>query len=409
MIYLLIIFLIILNSFIFGANLKQNSANIDIINVGINEKNLKEYEGQHILPNGILYNSFLILDEKIMIIDGVEKSYRNEWLSNIQKILNRKEPDFILIQHAEPDSSGSFIALMELYPKIKVVSSMKSFSLLKKYYKKDFNENRIIIKEGDTINLGKHILHFIEAPMIHWPEVIMTYDEYSKSFFSSDAFGKFGANDIDEPWEDEARRFFYGILGKYEKQVQSLLNKLKNFEIKNIYPGHGPILTEKIDHYISLYDKWSKFIPEEKGVVIVYASIYGHTKIAIDKLIEKLKSLNVKYVVHNLSFSHISDIVADAFKYSNLVLGSITYHDDIYPSMRIFINTLVNSNYQNRFVSIIENYSWKSNKGGALMKKLSNCKNLSFYKQVISINSSAKERDIENINQLALELYKNSK
>jgi flavorubredoxin len=344
-----------------------------------------------------------------MIIDGVEKSYRNEWLSNIQKILNRKEPDFILIQHAEPDSSGSFIALMELYPKIKVVSSMKSFSLLKKYYKKDFNENRIIIKEGDTINLGKHILHFIEAPMIHWPEVIMTYDEYSKSFFSSDAFGKFGANDIDEPWEDEARRFFYGILGKYEKQVQSLLNKLKNFEIKNIYPGHGPILTEKIDHYISLYDKWSKFIPEEKGVVIVYASIYGHTKIAIDKLIEKLKSLNVKYVVHNLSFSHISDIVADAFKYSNLVLGSITYHDDIYPSMRIFINTLVNSNYQNRFVSIIENYSWKSNKGGALMKKLSNCKNLSFYKQVISINSSAKERDIENINQLALELYKNSK
>ena len=409
MIYLLIIFLIILNSFIFGANLKQNSANIDIINVGINEKNLKEYEGQHILPNGILYNSFLILDEKIMIIDGVEKSYRNEWLSNIQKILNRKEPDFILIQHAEPDSSGSFIALMELYPKIKVVSSMKSFSLLKKYYKKDFNENRIIIKEGDTINLGKHILHFIEAPMIHWPEVIMTYDEYSKSFFSCDAFGKFGANDIDEPWEDEARRFFYGILGKYEKQVQSLLNKLKNFEIKNIYPGHGPILTEKIDHYISLYDKWSKFIPEEKGVVIVYASIYGHTKIAIDKLIEKLKSLNVKYVVHNLSFSHISDIVADAFKYSNLVLGSITYHDDIYPSMRIFINTLVNSNYQNRFVSIIENYSWKSNKGGALMKKLSNCKNLSFYKQVISINSSAKERDIENINQLALELYKNSK
>ncbi len=409
MIYLLIIFLIILNSFIFGANLKQNSANIDIINVGINEKNLKEYEGQHILPNGILYNSFLILDEKIMIIDGVEKSYRNEWLSNIQKILNRKEPDFILIQHAEPDSSGSFIALMELYPKIKVVSSMKSFSLLKKYYKKDFNENRIIIKEGDTINLGKHILHFIEAPMIHWPEVIMTYDEYSKSFFSCDAFGKFGANDIDEPWEDEARRFFYGILGKYEKQVQSLLNKLKNFEIKNIYPGHGPILTEKIDHYISLYDKWSKFIPEEKGVVIVYASIYGHTKIAIDKLIEKLKSLNVKHVVHNLSFSHISDIVADAFKYSNLVLGSITYHDDIYPSMRIFINTLVNSNYQNRFVSIIENYSWKSNKGGALMKKLSNCKNLSFYKQVISINSSAKERDIENINQLALELYKNSK
>ena len=366
-------------------------------------------EGPNPVPNGAAYNSYVIIDEKILIVDGIHEYYHNQWIQNLNKALEGRIPDYLLIQHMEPDHSGNIINLINLYPNVKIISSMKSFIMMKNFCGSDFNENRIIIKEGDTINLGKHILHFIEAPMIHWPEVIMTYDEYSKSFFSCDAFGKFGANDIDEPWEDEARRFFYGILGKYEKQVQSLLNKLKNFEIKNIYPGHGPILTEKIDHYISLYDKWSKFIPEEKGVVIVYASIYGHTKIAIDKLIEKLKSLNVKYVVHNLSFSHISDIVADAFKYSNLVLGSITYHDDIYPSMRIFINTLVNSNYQNRFVSIIENYSWKSNKGGALMKKLSNCKNLSFYKQVISINSSAKERDIENINQLALELYKNSK
>ena len=243
--------------------------------------------------------------------------------------------------------------------------------------------------------------------MIHWPEVMMTYDKYSKTFFSCDAFGKFGANDINEPWEDEARRFYYGIFGKYDKQIQILLNKIKNFEIKNIYPG--PILTENINHYISLYDKWSKYIPEEKGVAIVYASIYGHTKTAIDKLAEKLKSLNVKYIIHNLSFSHISDIVADAFKYSHLVVGSITYHDGIYPSVRILINTLVNSNYQNRNVSIIENYSWKPNKGAAIIGKLTKCKNITFYKHVISINSSAKEKDIENINQLALELAKSTK
>ena len=404
--YSLTIFLIILSLFKI-ADLNQNSSNLDIINIGIKEKALKEYEGQLILPNGIFYNSFLVIDEKIAIIDGVEKSHQNEWLSNIEKYLGLKEPEFIVIQHVEPDSSGSLLALKEKYPKIRIVSSMKSFSLLKKYYNNDFIFNRIIVKEGDEINLGKHILHFIEAPMIHWPEVIMTYDKYTKTLFSCDAFGKFGANDVNEPWEDEARRFYYGILGKYEKQVQSLLNKLKNFEIKNIYPGHGPILTENINHYISLYDKWSKFIPEEKGVVIVYASIYGHTKLAIDKLAEKLKSLNVKYVIHNLSFSHISDIVADAFKYKNLVLGSITYHDDIYPSMRIFINTLVNSNYQNRFVSIIENYSWKKNKGAALLKKLKRCKNLTFYKDVISINSSAKEKDIKDIDQLALELSKN--
>ena len=406
---ILINFLFMINLLHFCKSLNENTSNSDIINIGITERKLKEYEGQHILKNGIVYNSFLIIDQKILIIDCVEKKYQNEWLTNIQKNIGSKEPEFILIQHAEPDSSGSLLSLIEKYPKIKIISSMKSFVLLKKYYKNDFINNRIIIKEGDKINLGKHILYFIEASMIHWPEVIITYEQYSKTLFSCDAFGKFGANDINEPWEDEARRFYYGILARYDKQVQILLNKLKHFEIKNIYPGHGTILTENIDHYISLYDKWSKFIPEENGVVIAYSSIYGHTKAAIDKLVEKLKSLNVKYVIHNLSFSHISDVVSDAFKYRNLVLGSITYHNDIYPSMRILINTLVNSNYQNRFVSIIENYSWKSNNGAAILKKLKACKNLTFYKDVISINSSANEKDIENINHLAVQISKNGK
>ena len=406
---ILINFLFMINLLHFCKSLNENTSNSDIINIGITERKLKEYEGQHILKNGIVYNSFLIIDQKILIIDCVEKKYQNEWLTNIQKNIGSKEPEFILIQHAEPDSSGSLLSLIEKYPKIKIISSMKSFVLLKKYYKNDFINNRIIIKEGDKINLGKHILYFIEASMIHWPEVIITYEQYSKTLFSCDAFGKFGANDINEPWEDEARRFYYGILARYDKQVQILLNKLKHFEIKNIYPGHGTILTENIEHYISLYDKWSKFIPEENGVVIAYSSIYGHTKAAIDKLVEKLKSLNVKYVIHNLSFSHISDVVSDAFKYRNLVLGSITYHNDIYPSMRILINTLVNSNYQNRFVSIIENYSWKSNNGAAILKKLKACKNLTFYKDVISINSSANEKDIENINHLAVQISKNGK
>jgi len=366
-------------------------------------------EGPNPVPNGAAYNSYIIIDEKIMIIDGIHEFYHDQWIKNLKAALGDRKPDYLLIQHMEPDHSGNIIKLFNLFPNIKIISSYKSFIMMKNFFENDFINNRIIIKEGDKINLGKHILHFIEAPMIHWPEVIMTYDEYSRTLFSCDAFGKFGANDINEPWEDEARRFYYGIVGKYDKQVQNLLNKIKNFEIKNIYPGHGPILTQNINHYISLYDKWSKFIPEEDGVVIVYSSIYGHTKIAIDILAEKLKSLNVKYVIHNLSFSHISDIVADSFKYKNLVLGSITYHDDIYPSMRILINTLVNSNYQNRFVAIIENYSWKLNRGAALIRKLSECHNLKFYKEVISINSSAKEKDIEKINQLALDISYNDK
>ena len=318
----------------FCKSLNENTPNSDIINIGITERKLKEYEGQHILKNGIVYNSFLIIDQKILIIDCVEKKYQNEWLTNIQKNIGSKEPEFILIQHAEPDSSGSLLSLIEKYPKIKIISSMKSFLLLKKYYKNDFINNRIIIKEGDKINLGKHILYFIEASMIHWPEVIITYEQYSKTLFSCDAFGKFGANDINEPWEDEARRFYYGILARYDKQVQILLNKLKHFEIKNIYPGHGTILTENIEHYISLYDKWSKFIPEENGVVIVYSSIYGHTKEAIDKLAEKLKSLKIKYITHNVSQSHWTQIISDAFKYNSLIFDSVTINGVIFAPMR---------------------------------------------------------------------------
>ena len=402
----LLIFSTIIYTLIFGFCGNEQISENSIIFIGINDKNLKEYEGQFPLPNGMSFNSYLIIDEKIIIINGVENLYGNEWLENIQKNLKEREPDFILIQHMEPDASESLKLLIQKYPKIKIISSDKSFSLMKKYYKEDFTGNKIIVKGGDEINLGRHILHIIETPMIHWPEVIVAYDSHSKTLFSCDAFGKFGTIDANELWDDEARRYYFGIIGKYGKQVQSLLKKISNYEIKNIFPNHGPILTQNIEHYVSLYDKWSKYDYEEDGVVIVYSTVHGHTKVAVDKLEEKLKSLGVKYITHNLSFSHASNVIADAFKYSKLVLATINYHDGIYPFMRIFLNLLITRKYQNRVVSIIENYSWKSNNGVVITNKLKDCKNLVLPYPTISIHSSVKPENIEEINNLAIELSK---
>ena len=377
--------------------------------IGVNdhyEHYLETIEGPNPVPNGAAYNSYVIIDEKILIVDGIHEFYLKQWLGNLEKALEGRKPDFILIHHMEPDHSGNLKELIKLYPQLKIISSSKSFAMMKNFFDNDFEERRIIVKEGDSINLGKHVLHFIEAPMIHWPEVIITYDSFTQTLFSCDAFGKFGANDIDEPWDDEGRRFYFGIVSKYGEHVQILLSKLSKYEIKNIYPGHGPIITENINHYISLYDTWSKYLPEEEGVVIVYSTVYGHTKVAVDKLAEKLNSLGVKYIVHNLSFSHVSNVVSDTFKYSKLVIASITYHDAIYPFIRVFLNTLVSKNYQSRYVSIIENYSWKPNNGFVIIQKLKACKDLVFPNKVISINSSVKEKDVEKINQLAIELSK---
>ena len=399
-------YIIILNFLLFSSSLKVKNSINNILNIGIYDKNLKEYEGQYPLSNGMSFNSYLIIDEKILIIDTVEEKYKNEWMSNLEKGLNGRKPDYILIQHMEEVQSDTLNILIKKYPNVKIVSSIKAFNMMKNIYNEDYNDKRIVVKEGDKLSLGKHVLQFIEAPMVHWPEVMFSYDLYTNYLFSCDAFGKFGANDVDEPWEDESRRFYFGILGKYEKQVQSALNKISKFKIKMILPSHGPILTQNIDHYLSLYDKWSKYIPEEDGVVIVYSTVHGHTKIAVDKLAEKLKTLGVKYVIHNLSFSHYSYVIADAFKYSKLVLATITYHNGIYPSLRIFINQLISKNFKSRSVSIIENYSWNPNNGQVLFEKLSICQNLIITKKVISIHSSVKNEDIEHINQLAFELSK---
>ena len=403
---MILILFIVLNLLTINICKKERIVENGIINIGINDKNLKTYEDQFPLSKGMSFNSFLIIDEKILIVDGVGKKYENEWMENIQNSLEGREPDFILIQHMEPDSIESINTLVKKYSKIKIVSSKKSFNMIKKYLKNDFSQNRLEVKEGDKLELGKHILNFIEAPMVHWPEVIITYDSLTKTLFTSDSFSRFGTDEKDEPWEDEARRFYFGVLGKYGSFVQSFIQKISKFEIKNILPSHGQILNQNIAHYISFYDKWSKYTPEEDGVVIVYSTVYGHTKVAVDILIEKLKSLGVKFIVHNLSFSHVSQVVADSFKYSKLVIASVTYHDGIYPFVRIFVNNLISKNYQSRKVSIIENYSWKPNKGAVLTQKFKECKNLVLPKEIISIRSKVKDNDIEKLNKLAIELAK---
>jgi flavorubredoxin len=405
-IFIFLIFSLILNR---SLNIIPFDLEEGIKYIGVNdhyEHYIHSIEGPNPVPNGSAYNSYVIIDEKIIIIDGIHEFYQNKWLENLNKALQGRVPDFILIQHMEPDHSGNLDILIKLFPNIKIISTSKSFLMMKNFFNNDYNNSRLIVKEGDEINLGKHKLHFIEAPMVHWPEVVLTYDSYTKSLFSCDAFGKFGANDIDEPWDDEARRFYFGILSKYGKYVQYLLNKLSKFEIKNIYPGHGPILTENISHYFNLYEKWSKYIPEEEGVVIVYSSIYGHTKVAVDILAEKLKALNIKYIIHNLSFSDISKVISDAFRYTKLVIASITYHNGIYPFVRRFLNHLISKNYQSRFVAYIENYSWEPNNGAELIKKLKNCKNINLFYPIISINSSVKSKDIEKLNELVEKLSK---
>ena len=402
----LLFFFALINLLSFCWSDKGKPESKDIINIGINDKTLKEYEGQFPLPNGMSFNSYLIIDEKILIINGVEKKYEDEWLKNLQNSLGGREPDYILILHMELDSSESLEALVKKYPKVKIVSSKKSFILMKKYFKEDFSKNSQEVKEGDELTLGKHTLHFITAPMIHWPDVLLAYDSLTQSLFSCDIFGTFGTNDEEAPWDDEGRRFYYSVIGKYGEQVQSLLQKLTGFQIKNIFPNHGPALSENLGHYLSLYDKWSKYLPEEEGVVIAYSSIHGNTKVAVDKLAEKLKSLGVKFIIHNLSFSHVSNVVSDAFKYTKLVLASVTYHDGIYPFMRVLLNFLVSRNYQSRQVSIIENYSWKPNYGSVLLKKLKNCKNLDLSQQVVAINSGVKNDDIKNLEALAVQLSK---
>lgn len=331
----------------------------DIKYLGVNDHEIDLFESQYVVPNGMCYNSYLIDGgDKTLVMDTVDSHFVSVWLENLETTLNGKKPDYLMVQHMEPDHSAGIFAFMEKYQDAVILSSAKAFQMMKNYFGVDWSERRIVLKEGDTLSVGSHVLSFVAAPMVHWPEVMVTYDATEKVLFSADGFGKFGALDREEAWDDEARRYYIGIVGKYGQMVQSLLKKASNLEIKMILPLHGPVLSEDLGHYIALYDKWSSYTPEEDSVTIAYTSVYGHTREAVKLMEKKLEEKGVKYVAFDLARSDMSEAVASAFKTSKLLLATTTYNCDIFPFMREFVEHLTERNFQKRKVAIIENGSW---------------------------------------------------
>ncbi len=351
----------------------------DIRYIGVNDHEVDLFEGQYIVPNGMAYNSYAIVDEKIAIMDTVSKNFNHEWLDNIQRELGGRKPDYLVVLHMEPDHSANIANFLNIYTDAVVVSSAKAFNMMKNFFGNDFSDRRIVVGEGDTLSLGKHTLTFVTAPMVHWPEVIVAYDPIDKVLFSADGFGKFGALDVEEDWACEARRYYIGIVGKYGAQVQALLKKASTLDIEKICPLHGPVLTENLGYYLNLYNIWSGYQVESEGVVIAYTSIYGHTKAAVELLAEKLKAKGCpKVVVNDLARCDMAEAVEDAFRYGKLVLATTTYNADVFPFMREFIHNLVERNFQNRIVGLIENGSWAPLANKVMTEMLSKCKNLTF-------------------------------
>jgi len=326
--------------------------------IGVNDHEIDLFEGQYVVPNGMAYNSYAIIDEKIAVMDSVDARFRQEWLGNIAAVLEGKEPDYLIVQHMEPDHSGSILSFAKEYPEAKIVASARAFVMMKNFFGVDFGDRRIVVGEGDKLDLGSHELSFATAAMVHWPEVIVTYDSKDKVLFSADAFGKFGALDVEEDWACEARRYYFGIVGKYGGPTQALLKKTAALDIQTICPLHGPVLTENPDHYLALYNTWSSYEAEEEGVVIAYTSIYGNTKKAVDLLADKLRGKGCKVAVNDLAHCDMAEAVEDAFRYSKLVLATTTYNGGIFPPMREFIHHLTERGYTKRFVGFIENGSW---------------------------------------------------
>ena len=379
----------------------------DIKYIGVNDRKIDLFEGQYRVPNGMAYNSYAIIDEKIAIMDTVDAAFTHEWLDNIQNTLGARKPDYLVVQHMEPDHSANIANFAKTYPQAKIVSSAKAFAMMKNFFGTDFADNRVVVGEGDTLSLGEHTLAFVAAPMVHWPEVIVTCDVKDKVLFSADGFGKFGAIDADEPWADEARRYYIGIVGKYGSQVQSLLKKASGLDISIICPLHGPILTENLGYYLGLYNTWSSYQPEEEGIVIAYTSVYGNTKKAVVTLAEKLKANGCpKVVVHDLARCDLAEAVGDAFRYSKLVLATTTYNADVFPFMRDFIDHLTERNFSNRTVALIENGSWAPLAAKIMRGKLESCKNLTFTDTTVKILSALNEESAGQLNALAEELCK---
>lgn len=377
----------------------------DIRYIGVNDHDIDLFEGQYVVENGMAYNSYVILDDEICVMDTVDARFTVEWLSNLQKALDGRKPSYLVVQHMEPDHSSGILAFCEAYGDAKVVASAKAFTMMQQFYGMDFADRRIVIKEGDTLALGRHTLSFVAAPMVHWPEVMVTYDSCDKVLFSADGFGKFGALDVDEDWACEARRYYIGIVGKYGAQVQNLLKKAAALDIQIICPLHGPVLTENLEYYVNLYNIWSSYGVESEGVLIAYTSVYGNTKKAVEKLATLLEKGGCpKVVVNDLARCDMAEAVEDAFRYGKMVLATTTYNAELFPFMREFIHHLTERGYQNRTVGLIENGSWAPTAAKVMKGMLEGCKNLTFTDTTVRIVSALNDESEQQLESLAKEL-----
>lgn len=374
----------------------------DIIYIGVNDRKIDLFEGQYTVPNGIAYNSYIIIDEKIAVMDTVDVSFFDEWLANTAKALNGRKPDYLVVHHMEPDHSANILKFTQIYPEAQIVSSASAFQMMNAFFGESFDDKRIVINEGDTLELGKHSLTFYTAPMVHWPEVIVSYDSTDKVLFSADGFGKFGALDAYEDWADEARRYYIGIVGKYGAQVQKLLKKASGLDISIICPLHGPVLSDNLGYYLDLYDKWSSYRPEENGIVIAYTSVYGNTKKAVELLAKKLSEKGCpKVTVYDLARCDMANAVADAFRYSKLVLATTTYNSDIFPFMKQFIDHLTERGFRNRTVALIENGSWAPVAAKVMKDMLAKSKELTMLDAPVRIISALNDDSIAQLDTLA--------
>ncbi len=377
----------------------------DVKYIGVYDHIIDLFEGQYIVPNGMSYNSYAIIDEKIAIMDSVDANFTEDWLRNIKIALEGRTPDFLIVQHMEPEHSANIVNFVKEYPNTKIVASAKAFVMMKQFFGTDFPEKQVVVSEGDTLCLGKHNLTFLTAPMVHWPEVIVTYDSTDKILFSADGFGKFGALDIEEDWACEARRYYIGIVGKYGAQVQALLKKAANLDIKTICPLHGPALNENLGYYLDLYNTWSSYQTESDGVVIAYTSVYGNTKKAVEFLEKELKEKGCsKVTVNDLARCDMAEAVEDAFRYGKIVLATTTYNNDIFPFMREFIDHLTERNFQNKKIGMIENGTWAPNAAKTMNGMLEKCKNLTYCENNVKIMSAMTEENMAQISALAKEL-----
>ncbi|UKI20771.1 MAG: FprA family A-type flavoprotein [Christensenella sp.] len=379
----------------------------DISYVGVNDHKVDLFEGMYVVPNGMSYNSYVVLDDKIAVFDSVDAHFGDEWLANVESVLGGKTPDYLVVQHMEPDHSANIVKFIDKYPTATVVSSQKAFQMMKNYFGTEFADRRLVVSDGSVLETGKHVFKFVTAPMVHWPEVVMTYDETDKVLFSADAFGKFGALDVtDEDWACEARRYYFGIVGKYGVQVQNLFKKLQGLDIKIICALHGPVLTDNLGYYLNLYNVWSSYSAETDGVFIAYASVYGHTEKAAKLLAAKLEEKGVKVVISDLARSDWAENVEDAFRFSKLVLACPTYNGDAFPAMREFIAKLVERNYQSRKIAFIENGTWAPMSAKVMKGMFEGAKNIEFVEPSVKILSAMTAQNEQEIENLAVELAK---